>query len=162
MFNLNAVVVAFNLTPVEAGSFQDKYGFVFIYRPVFHKLDNMYGTSVASTSYIDAEDLFYSLVSYNELNLETTVTKSMTDLLARLVKVQFDYKDYHVDELCDFLTKYEDRHSTHTYDEVRFFGMLRQELVEEAFRVGSEYACLAAIYNRVDEAMFYRNQYNEA
>ena len=162
MFNLKSVVIAFNLTVVEAGSYKDTHGFTLTYRPMFDRLERNFATYVASRSFVDAEDLFDSLAEYHELNLVPTITKSMTDLLVRLVKVQYDYKDYHVDELCDFLTKYEDRYSTHTYDEVRFYGMLRQELVEEAFRVGSEYSCLAAVYNRLDETLHYRKQYNEA
>ena len=160
MFNLNAIAIAFNLIPVEAGSYKDKHGFVLTYRPAFNKLDNMYGTSVASTSYVDAEDLFYSLISYDEIKLEVTLTPSMLGLLARLEKVKYDYKDYHVDDLCLFVIKYEDRYSTHSYDEVRFYGMLRQQLVEEAFRLGSEQACLASLFNIVDETLHYRKDRN--
>ena len=160
MYNLNAVVRACNLTPVEAGSFKDSHGFVLTYRPMFDKLVPSFGTRVASTSFVDAEDLFYSIINYNEIKLVPTVTPSMLGLLARLEKVKYDYKDYHVDELCLFITKYEDRYSTNTYDEVRFFADIRQDLVEEAFRVGSEQACLASVFNRTDETLHYRKDYN--
>lgn len=161
MFNLNSVVAAFNLTIVEAGSYKDRHGFVLTYRPAFNKLDNMYGTSVASTSYIDAEDLFYSLISYDEITIPVTVTKSMVDFVARLEKVMMDYKDYHVDDLMKFVTIYEDRYSKHSYDEVRFFAGIRQDLSEETFRVGSEHTTLASLYNVADQALFYRKDYNE-
>lgn len=158
MFNLNAVATAFNLTVVEAGSYKDTHGFVLTYRPEYSKLDNPFANKVASTSFVDAEDLFYSLISYNEIDLQVTLTSSMLGFLDRLEKVKYDYKDYHVDELCLFITKYEDRYSTHTYDEVRFYGMLRQELVEEAFRVGSEQSCLAAVFNITDQTLHYRKE----
>lgn len=158
MFNLKSVVIAFNLTVVEAGSFKDTHGFTLTYRPMFDRLERNFATYVAPCSFVDAEDLFDSLAEYHKINLVPTVTKSMVDLLVRLTNNQYDYKDYHVDELCLFLTKYEDRYSTHTYDEVRFYGMLRQEIVEEAFRVGSEYSCLAAVFNVVDQTLFYRKE----
>lgn len=159
MFNLNAVANAFNLTIIEAGSYKDKHGFVLTYHPEYSNLDNPFANKVASTSFVDAEDLFYSLISYDEINIEVTVTPSMLGLLDRLEKVKEDVKDYHVDELCLFITKYEDRYSTHTYDEVRFFAGLREDLVEEAFRLGSELSCLAAVFNRTDETLYYRKQY---
>ena len=158
MFNLNAVVKAFNLTVVEAGSYKDSHGFVLTYRPMFNNLEPNFGTYVAPTSFVNVEDLFYNLVSYDEIKLEVTLTQSMEGLLARLEAVKYDYKDYHVDELCIFVTKYEDRYSTHTYDEVRFYGMLRQQLVEEAFRVGSEQSTLASLFNITDETLHYRKE----
>lgn len=159
MFNLKAVAFAFNLTVVEAGAYKDVDGLTLTYRPVFDGLERKYATNVAPCSFVDAEDLFDSLVSYHEINLVPTITESMINLLVRLEKVQYDYKDYHLDELCAYLIQYEDKYSTHTYDEIRFYGMLRQDLVEESFRLGSEYSTLSAIYNIVDEIISARKEY---
>ena len=160
MYNLNAVVRACNLTPVEAGSFKDSHGFLLTYRPMFDRLVPSFGTRVASTSFVDAEDLFYSIINYNEINLVPTVTPSMVNFVARLQKTVLDYTDYHIDELMKFITIFEDRYSQHTYDEVRFFAGIRQDLSEESFRVGSEHSTLAALYNMADETLHYRKDYN--
>lgn len=160
MFNLNAVVVAFNLTPVEAGSFQDKYGFVFTYRPVFHKLEDTYGTRVASTSFVDAEDLFYSFISYDEIKLVPVVTQSMLTFIARLEAVKSSENEYTIQELFDCITKYENRYSTHQYDEVRFYAIIRQELKDEFARLGVNTAPLSWVYAFVEENLHYRKDYN--
>ena len=160
MFNLNSVVVAFNLTVVEAGSYKDSHGFVLTYRPAFNKLDNMYGTSVASTSYIDAEDLFYSFISYDEIKLVPVVTQSMLTFIARLEAVKSSENEYTIQELFDCITKYENRYSTHQYDEVRFYATIRQELKDEFARLGVDTAPLSWVYAFVEENLHYRKDYN--
>ena len=161
MFNFNAVVKAFSLVNVNVGAYQDKEGFVLVYRPSFSELlDFNYGVLVAPTSFVDAEDLFHSLVSYYEINLVPTVVKSMVDFVARLEKVAYDYEDKPVQQILDFVTIYEDRYSSNTYDEVRFYAGIRQDLEEEMFRLGTEKTCLAALYNVADQALHYRKDYN--
>lgn len=157
MFNLNSVAIAFNLTVVEAGSYKDVNGFVLTYRPSFNSLSNAYGIEVASTSYTDAEDLFYSLLDGK--NIDKTVTKSMTDFLSRLYRVKETCTVYSIEALGKFVTVYEDKYSSNTLDEIKFFAEIRKELSEEALRLGGEESFLNLLYNVVDESLFYRKQY---
>lgn len=160
MFNFNAVVASFNLIAVDAGAYKDHKGFVLTYRPMFNNLAPQFGTHVASTSFIDAQDLFESLTSYYEVNLAPIVARSVVDFVARLSNVKEPDVEYTLVQLIDFVTKYEDKYSSNKFDEVRFYAQVRSDLKDEFARLGADTAPLSWVHAFADEGLHYRKDYN--
>lgn len=161
MFNLNAVVRAFNLTTVDVGLVQDpSTGWTYTYRPNFCSLSKEYGTKVASASFVDAQDLFEIMLSLRDITVTPVVAVSMVNFVNRLEKVKDEYKDYTLVDLLDFVYKFEDRHSSNTLDEVRFYAEIREDLYEEFSRLGMDTATLAALYGIAERSLHYRKDYN--
>lgn len=158
MFNLKSIAIAFNLTSVDAGAYMDKHGSLLVYRPVLMSTDSSYSYTVASTSFVDGEDLFYSLVKYEDIKLEDTLTVSMENLLIRLEVVRNSFKEYTVGELFDLIYKYEDNYSSNTYDEIRFYFQVRSDIKFEMERLGTNTTTLGMLCGVVDELVYYRKE----
>lgn len=156
MFNLKAIATAFNFTPVAAGSFETKEGFVLTLRP---KFDAQYLDVDALTTFVDAQDLFNSSMSYYERKLTYVATKEITAFVTRLEAKKECETTYSLNELLEFVTKYEDRNPV-TLNTVYFYSEVRSNLIAEFERLGIEEGGLVWLYSVAEELLHFFNDYN--
>ncbi len=146
MFNLNSIVRTFNLTQIAVDSFVSKEGYEFNIDPNY--VPNFANDSIIINTYIDAEDLFYSLVEWNEFNLvrQAKLTLNLVYFLARLAKAERT-TEYSLEQLLSFVTKYEDNCNRLGAFEVKYFATVRKELSNEFARLGTDKDTLGMLFS---------------